>query len=297
MFYGNAMYNPSIDNVDELYNTLVIEQENFDKIITSMNILQENGILFEANNKSLWQRIKDLWNSFIKWLKGIVGKIIRKKKKNDRDVAKKKADQALKKAKSVKTDKSEPVVVKVYKIKEEFAKVIEDEYVPAMNKYGQYINNFKDTLGKVNRGTYDGDPGELSFDDNYFKKNIESIFDKFGGIKSIDEGNEKVFEIVECSDKNEIDKILDEDFDTIGKIMNIAYDLNETVGRLRYMTSQELRDDLDYEEWNDTGKYPNTEKVSEVSKKFKYLTQSIHDSLDSLIHVGGRLRLTALDVK
>ena len=75
MFYGNTELVKGISDYEKSYNNLVVECNNFNKIIESIDILSENNIITEAGGPGIIQRIKDLWGKFVEWVKGIIAKI------------------------------------------------------------------------------------------------------------------------------------------------------------------------------------------------------------------------------
>ena len=97
MFYGNSLYYKPTTNLRESYNDFMIEYNNFTNIIESFDILSENNILIEADNKSFWQRIKEIWGKFIKWVTGVIDRIKGLFKKNSVKEAKKNVDDFFEK--------------------------------------------------------------------------------------------------------------------------------------------------------------------------------------------------------
>ena len=77
MFYGNQISAVQEDTVESLYNTLIVEEAEFNKILTSINCLTENEIVLEFNLDTIKEKIGKIWGAVKKFV-GIIWKNILK---------------------------------------------------------------------------------------------------------------------------------------------------------------------------------------------------------------------------
>ena len=265
MFYGNSLFvENSIDDIDKIYKNLCIEQQNFNNLLQSINVLNENEILVEINFSSIKQRIGNIIDVIIKFVSTIVGNIKKlfKKREQVQKVIEKKIDDAVEKAEE--TDKE--VFIKVYKPTFEFVQVTEAHYIPELERIVERTDQGIDVILKVSEGyTYeDGSKSGLILDDirnNLGKVSADAFtanlffgnwFNGFGGFNKISTQNEKCFTVYETSDTEEAKKIMDTNHNIAEKCIEVSNKLNDKVGDLRALKRQfknTLKDDNFYEDF------------------------------------------------
>ena len=164
MIYNNIDLKISI-----LSEAMQSEILDFNKLLGSINVVQESGMIVIQENvfKTLWDKIKDLWDRFKKWFKKIVGLIKEKfgKAKTEAQIkeekiksdkiketfkeAKQKIDNGeLKTKKETDTDegkKEDELDQKVVSWEEEFNSFI-DEYIDDIQKSMNSIYNSFNTI-------------------------------------------------------------------------------------------------------------------------------------------------------
>ena len=115
-----SIYNGySINTVEIAENALQLELNGFDRIVESINVLDNNGILLEADLKSAWavvvEKIKSAWKKFTDWVAEVIKKIkeslAKLKGKIDEKVFKKQAQDLDSKVKELSPKQKE----KMYK--------------------------------------------------------------------------------------------------------------------------------------------------------------------------------------
>lgn len=190
MFYGNTIIK-EVESIDDLYNSLQVEYENFNKIIDSLNILQENNILLEADNKSIFDRLKGLWERFKKFISGLVNSFKNK-------FSRKKDEEKLKAVQnniSKNTDNTGDI--ELLKPTNDFMNAIK-EYE---NKQNDLIEKIKSFCNSVKEEKNIDTIKNMSFDSKDID-NLFNIFDRFGGASEISSKNEKCFEHIKTNSTN-----------------------------------------------------------------------------------------------
>jgi len=291
MFYGNSLLvENSIDDIDKIYKNLCIEQQNFNNLLQSINVLNENEILVEINFSSIKTKIVNIIDGIIKFVSAIIGNIKKlfKKREQVHKVIEKKIDDAVKKAEE--TDKE--VFVKVYKPTFEFVQITEAHYIPELEKIIEKTDQGIDVILKVSKGVTDGvgsknyllpnavrdDVGQIASDMSVKKMFFGSWFNGFGGFNKISTQNEKCFTVYETSDTEEAKKIMDTNHNIAEKCIEVSNKLNDKVMYLRglkrqFIDTYTLKDDYFYDEF--------MEYVSETLSNI----QEIYNAQKSIITV------------
>ena len=265
MFYGNSLLvENSIDDIDKIYENLCIEQQNFNNLLQSINVLNENEILFEINFSSIKQRLGNIIDGIIKFVTTIVGNIKKlfKKREQVQKVIEKKIDDAVEKAEE--TDKE--VFIKVYKPTFEFVQITEAHYIPELERIVEMTDQGIDVILKVSEGrTYENgsksglfiddvrnNVGQVSTDASMNKIFFGSWFNGFGGFDKISTQNEKCFTVYETSNAEEAKKIMNTNHNIAEKCIEVSNKLNDKIrhlGALKRQFANTLKDDYFYEEF------------------------------------------------
>ena len=180
MFYGNSIRNQETENIEELYNNLYTECNNFNKIMYSIKSLNENGIILEIDTSKIKTKIKELWEGLIRFIAKVIEKI--------------KGWLEINKDKELNETIKNNDVVQIYRINKDFGDLLTSKYIYIIKDYTDYINSYleklKDTLSKK-------DPEERSdfeeFEQDRFNNEIDEFFKKYGGINHISTSNYECF--------------------------------------------------------------------------------------------------------
>jgi hypothetical protein len=180
MFYGNSIRNQETENIEDLYNNLYTECDNFNKIMYSIDSLNENGIILEIDTSKIKAKIKELWEGLIRFITKVVEKI--------------KGWLEINKDRELNETIKNNDVVQIYNINKEFGDLLTSKYIHAIKNYIDYISSYlerlEDTFSKE-------DPEERSdyedFEQDRFDNEIDEIFKKYGGINKISTSNYQCF--------------------------------------------------------------------------------------------------------
>jgi hypothetical protein len=180
MFYGNSIRNQETENIEDLYNNLYTECDNFNKIMYSIDSLNENGIILEIDTSKIKAKIKELWEGLIRFIAKVVEKI--------------KGWLEINKDRELNETIKNNDVVQIYNINKEFGDLLTSKYIHAIKNYIDYISSYlerlEDTFSKE-------DPEERSdyedFEQDRFNNEIDEIFKKYGGINKISISNYQCF--------------------------------------------------------------------------------------------------------
>lgn len=277
MFYGNIISNTNNNCIDDMYNIICTECNNFDNMINSINILNENNILLEIDTSKIKKKISDIWEGIKKFIIGIINRLSTLFSKFNKQNIEKIVDEKFKnnkkgkeenKEENVEDNTEENIEVEVLKPTDKFIKTYESEYKSKVNEFVKQIKDFSSKLLSIAKGKSTYNKEELENEADQLNKSMSElendIFKDYGGISKISSSNRDCFEVYTSSDKTEVKNILDKNLDYANDNKKLITNIRNTVGTLDFSTGNYLDE------------FPEAENLNyEFTKQFNHFGTNI----------------------
>ena len=306
MFYGNIVPKSEVVNLDKLYEAVLIESNNLIKVINSISVLTEFGILLEegeedSNNteekeenneenktednnenkdnakQSIGSKIVGLVKKFIGFIQGLVDGLKQKFSKSA-------DDQYVKQAEAVaeKTD-YDKTVCKMFDMTDEYENIVKNKFVPGVKELKVDFENFSKQLQQLPRGQ--GNSDNVKFNEDKLKEILET-FDKYGGINNCNGKNNECYTVVECKSKDQAKELISKFYTTKWTIWNALEDADNMITTLKLFTNEngnsgETLKDFDFDKVKQFSVY-----IADLTKIYN-MAKKLVDDCDKVMRVNG----------